>query len=281
MALIGHHVEGVEHASLEALRAVRRHSSTARDAVSSLEPDPEHLARQAVGFVAHNGDRFTTVRLVDAHRKARRDIVSLQEQHDLFDLLLLRPRLRDLPRADTTDAGDLRQTTGLLVDDRQRLQTEMVDDAVCGDRSYALYETRPQVLADALHSCGKLLGIVLDDELLAVLRVALPAPPQLHRCTDVQARHAPDDRDRVVASSRHQLRYSVPVLLVVICNPLQRSLEHASRRAVLERTGVMLTAHADSRWTSMIANSGRAPTRNGRCELPTPRETYIWCCPLR
>ena len=72
--------------------------------------------------------------------------MALQEEHHLFDLLLLGPGARDQVDALAAHAQHLVQPRRLLLDDAQRLQPELAHDALGRDRADALDQPAAQVL---------------------------------------------------------------------------------------------------------------------------------------
>ncbi len=75
--------------------------------------------------------------------------MALQEEHHLFDLLLLGPGPRDDLDALAAHAQHLVQALRLLLDDAQRVQPELAHDALGRDRTDALDQAAAQVLLQA------------------------------------------------------------------------------------------------------------------------------------
>src|SRR6476469_7394641 len=75
--------------------------------VCSLEPDPADVACKTIRIFLHEWDRVGTVCLEYADRQRRTDAMTLQEDHDLPDRLLVRPTGCDPLQPDLADSLDL------------------------------------------------------------------------------------------------------------------------------------------------------------------------------
>lgn len=140
VALVGGLRKGVLEARLDALRAVVRDADGLGDLVGGEETDAPDVGGEAVRLVLDDGDRRVAVLLVDAHRDRRGHLDGLEEEHDLLDRLLLLPGLGDLLGAFGAEPGNLDEALGLVLDDLERVQAEVLGDAVGEDGADALDE---------------------------------------------------------------------------------------------------------------------------------------------
>ena len=97
--------------------------------------------REAVRVLLHEAGGIIPVRLVDADGPGGAHAVALKKNHDLPHDSLVAPAFRDplLPRG--TDAGDFRETRGVVLDDVEDLPAEGVDEF--------LGEVRPDAFDEA------------------------------------------------------------------------------------------------------------------------------------
>ena len=125
----------------QARQGVARQSQLDGERVGGAEAHAVDVALERVGILADGGERILAVLAVDLDRQPRRDLVALQEEHQIADLALLGPAGDDAVAHARADALRLGQPLRLQLDDRQRLLAEAIDDALGG--------LRPQPLDDA------------------------------------------------------------------------------------------------------------------------------------
>ena len=270
VALVGGLPQQVERGAHRALGGVGRDAELGGDLVGGLEADAVDLARQAVGVVLDHGDRGVAVALVDAHRQGGGDAVVGEEDHHLLDRALLAPGLADDPGALRADARHLGQPLRRVVDHRERLLAEALDDPLGHLRADPLDHPRAEVFADAVDRGGQDDAAALGDELPAVLGVALPAPGQLHAFADVDRGQVADDGGEVALPRLLQPRDRVPVLGVDVGQPLDHALQPLDGRAVPR-----LLLPVDDRCLPCHLHcpgmATRAVSRPSRLELPLAR----------
>lgn len=173
--LVGRLGEGVLKARLDPIGAVVRNADGLGDAVRGEEADPPDVRRQAVRLVPDDRDGGVRVLLVDPHGDGGGDADALEEDHDLLDGLLLLPGGGDALRPLGAEAGHLDESLGLVLDDVERVEAEVLDYPVGEHRADALDQTGAQIAADALDGGREDRRVVVHRELLAVLRVRGPA----------------------------------------------------------------------------------------------------------
>src|ERR1019366_551738 len=86
--------------------------------------------------------------LVDANRPARADAVRVEENHDLADDLLLGPGLLNPRPALWSNAVNILQPGGLLLDDLENLLAELLDQLLGVNGADALDHPAAQVFFD-------------------------------------------------------------------------------------------------------------------------------------
>src|SRR6266566_1710019 len=95
----------------------------------------------------------------------------LQKEVKFFDLALFSPGFCNLLAVLRADPFHLTQSFGLLFDNRQRLFSKVLDDALGLLRPNALDQTRTQVARDSLDRSRQALGETDHVELATILRV--------------------------------------------------------------------------------------------------------------
>ena len=121
---------------------VRRQAEGLGDAVGGFEAHAVNIPRQAVGVAAHHAEGLVAVLLVDLDRQVGADAVAVQEEHDLFDLLLLIPGKGDQAGALGADIRHFAQALGLAFDHFEGLSAEMGHDALGQARADAPDQAR-------------------------------------------------------------------------------------------------------------------------------------------
>ena len=121
----------------------------------------------------------------------------LQEEHDVLDLLLVRPSLTDPLNPFLPDAGHLQEPLRIGFDDLQGVRPEGIDNELRVLWPDALDEPGAQIFLDAVDRGrqGFLKGHHL--ELAAVFAVNLPPAAQRQHGTDMRVRHHAYDGHRI------------------------------------------------------------------------------------
>ena len=83
------------HAGQSVMRQTKAHGQR----IGGAEADAVDVTFQRIRILADDLLGFLAILLIDFGGEARRDIVTLQENHDLADILLLRPALARSGRA--------------------------------------------------------------------------------------------------------------------------------------------------------------------------------------
>ncbi len=225
--LVGGLRQRVLQAGLHALGTVVRDADRLGDLVGGEEADAPDVGGELVGAFLHDGDRRVAVLLVDPHGDGGGHLDGLQEEHDLLDRLLFLPGVGDLLGAFGAETGDLDEALGLLLDDPQGVDAEVLGDAVGEDRPDALDQPGPQIAPDALDGGRQHGRVVLDVELLAVLRMRPPAALHPEGFTDLGTEQRADHREEIPGtSSGVDPGHRVPVLLIGVRDPLQHAFDH-------------------------------------------------------
>ena len=98
----------------------------------------------------------------------------LKEEHDVFDFLLLFPGRNDFGYSFVADAGDFGETLRFILNDVERVCSELRDDFLCIDRAHTLDEAGAEILFNAVDRCGEGFLPLGRDELAAVFGIHLP-----------------------------------------------------------------------------------------------------------
>ena len=123
--------------------------------------------------------------------------------------------------------GTSTRRSGFVLDDVEGVRAEVFDDAVGDARADALDQAGAQIAADALDRRGQEGGVVLDGELLAVLRVGAPAALHAQRFARLRPEQRADDGQQIArAAARVDPRDGVAALLVGVGDPLQDPFHH-------------------------------------------------------
>ncbi len=151
--------------------------------------------------------------------------MSLEEDHDLFDLLLLFPGARDGLRADFANAGHFTQAVRGGFDHLQDLQSKMIDNAAGGHRANAAHQPAAQVFAQPLNRGRVMHAKRAHLELASILRVAGPYAFQVQQLAYIDAREGANHGDFVGFAFGDQAGNGITVLFVLECQPLQRTFQ--------------------------------------------------------
>src|SRR5271157_1128 len=217
--------EYVEYARLGPTWGRRRDAQIASDLVGGLESDAVDVERQAIGVLLDGGDGAVAVLLEYLHRQQRGDAMALQEDHHLPDLLLARPRLPDLGAALGADPIDLDEALGLGIDDVQRLEPKVLDQALGHDGADAFHHAGAQVLLDT-HDRGRRQGRVrARSELRPVLLVGDPGPRDPQALARLHAEQVADDGHGITLAWDGNLHHRPGILLVGVGDALEDAFE--------------------------------------------------------
>lgn len=99
MLVIDHFIRGKYDAGFDAGGMIRGQPQGLRDAIGGLEVNPVNVPLQLIGILLDGFQGFVAVGLVDLDRQVGADPVTMQEDHDLLDLLLLLPGFGDATSA--------------------------------------------------------------------------------------------------------------------------------------------------------------------------------------
>ena len=214
MSLLDRVAQRLEQRSLHALGRVFRDPHLRGDPVGGPKADAPHVDREAVRIARDDRDRFRAVALEDAGREMHRRAVRLEEHHHVADRALLAPRRGELIGPNLSEPGDLAQAMRLLVEHLQRLELEMLHDALRGDLADAFDHPRAQVLLDPAERRWCELGDVRRADLLAVHLVDLDRAADAHPRSREDTGKEPDDGE-AIAPVRHVHFHDAETRLVV------------------------------------------------------------------
>ena len=161
-------------------------------AVGSLETDAPDVICQTVGIILHLLDTVLAVLLVDLCSVGGTDTVSLQEHHDVLHILLFLPAIANLANPALADAGYFEQTVGIVLNNLEGIQPEVLHNQLGHLRPDALHQSAAQVLLYADDVCRKFLSPFLSRELPAITLVNVPVSLYGKDCTH---RHLMEDAD--------------------------------------------------------------------------------------
>jgi hypothetical protein len=190
--------------------------------VGRAEADAADVARQPVRVVGDHLHRLGAVGLVDAHRPRGADPVSVQEQHDLADHLLLRPTGDDAGRAHGPDAGDLAQPGRLGLDQVEHRGAEGADQLAGVNRADAADHAGAEILLDALGGGGLGGPEEACPELQAVGAVVGPAARELHPLAGRDGGGVPHHRDQIALPAGLDPQHAEAVLGIVVGDALDQ-----------------------------------------------------------
>jgi len=153
--------------------------------------------------------------------------VPLQEQHHLFDLLLLDPGIADHPGAVLAHAGHLQHAPGRAVEDVERFGAEVLDDALGGDRPHAFDHAAAQVALDRLDAGGPDLRHRVGAELPPEFGVRGPFAFQADALAGLDLRHGAHHGHELVAAQLElfgpQAQHTIIRLCVIVGDAFDRS----------------------------------------------------------
>ena len=187
-----------------------------RDDIRRPETDAPDIIRKTVGILLYDPDAVISVGLVDPGGMAGRDVVALQEEHDVLDLLLLQPALFDPLHTHLADAGHLQQQIRILLDHVQRLRPELPYDAAGELRAHALDQTAAEILLNAVDRRRQRLLKSLHGKLAAVLAVDPPGTPEIQHASHMHIRHGAHYRHQILIALRPALDDRVAVFRILV-----------------------------------------------------------------
>ena len=206
---VGELGERIQDAGADADIAVPGQAKLCGDGVCRSKADSPDVIGQTVRIAFDGFDGFRAVGLIDSGCKRGGDIVRLKEEHDVFDFFLLFPGCNDFGYPFVADAGDFGETLRFILNDVERVCSELRDDFLCIDRAHTLDEAGAEILFNAVDRCGEGFLPLGRDELAAVFGVHLPlAFHKEHRAnTDVE--EISDDRDQFMISLDRSLEHRI------------------------------------------------------------------------
>ena len=195
------------------------------DLIGGLKPDAVDVPGQPVRVGADLLDGIVAIGLVDAHRAARADPVAVEEDHNLADYLLLRPRILDPPPAFGADAVHVLQPGGLLFDDVEYLLAELRHQLPGIHGADAFHHAAAQIFLDPFPGGGRGAVEHVGAELAAKLPVMDPVAfgrdpfPGAHRSQGANHGH------QVAVSRSFHFEHGPTVLLIEERHPLDQAGE--------------------------------------------------------
>ena len=110
MPFVDGFVQGKHDPGFDARRMVSRQSKCLGNAICGFETHAVDIAFELVWILLNNLQSRITIGLVNLDRQIGAHAVTMQEHHDLLDLLLLLPSRDDLLRAVRANARHFEQT---------------------------------------------------------------------------------------------------------------------------------------------------------------------------
>jgi hypothetical protein len=285
---VGGLAQQVEGAGLGPLGRIRGDAELGRDAIGALEADAVDVERQPVGVLAHHPQGIGAVALEDAHRIGGRHPVGLEEDHHLADLALLQKGALDLLAPLGADAADLGQALGSVLDHRQGLQAEALDQPLGEPLADSRHQPRAQVALDAgeRRRGDGLVGRHL--ELPPPARVVGPGAEQAQALADLDAQQVAHRGHRLGLAGHREAYHAPGVFLVREDDLLQGAFEddgagrggggieegHRARTSLSRRSAaVRLRAAARTGRQSSSRTPSVAPRAALMMPSPVPRGT--------
>ena len=225
MSFIGELVEHIEDARLSAQGRVLCKTEILSNFVGCNEPDSEDVRGETIRVFFHDLDGLVAVLLEDLRGVPGTDAVTLQEDHHLTDLLLVRPGFPNHTDAFLADAVNLTKTLDRLFDHIKGLFSKGFHDPLRHDRADALDESRSEILLDACNG-GWNQGLVADYfELLPELWMGRPFAGCMehlpwHGCHEIS-----DRGDKLTEALYLQTSNSETCLVIVEGDPFDLTLE--------------------------------------------------------
>ena len=223
-------LQDVEHPGAVTEVRIGGDADVARDRVGGHEADAENIGGQLIGVLRDDLDSLVAVLFIDLHGIGGRDIVAAQEQHDLLDGLLRGPGFLDHGHALFANAGDLDQAGARVLDDVERLQTEVRHDPPGRHRADALDEPAAQVFFQP-GECGwfGFLGVETL-ELPTIFEVLAPVAGEAQCLASMNVWKATHDGDEVAFPRCFEPGDGVAGVFGVIGDALDDALQVFCRR---------------------------------------------------
>ena len=130
VTLVRRRLESEGHACPEPLGSGLFHAELGCNRIRRAKADPSHVTGEPIRVLGHDFDRLVTVGLEDANRASGAHPVSVQEDHDLADRLLLGPARHDLRGPPGADARNLRQSIRTGLNDLEGRLAKCGDDTL-------------------------------------------------------------------------------------------------------------------------------------------------------
>ena len=234
MPIVGGLVEHVHQAGFDARGVFGRKPQRLGDPVCGFETDAIDISCQAIGIGLHNVQGFIAILFINLDRQVGAHPMTVQEKHDLLDLLLLFPGGGDQPGPFGTDIRHFTQAPGLCFDHFQGLLAKMLHDALRQARANPTDQPGAQVTANARHGGGQGVFANLDFELQSVFGVVDPAAAQADILSWDQLRQVAGDgcqpliakpaaRPRNLTALRAQAQHAIPIFRVIKRDTLDRT----------------------------------------------------------
>ena len=225
MPIVNKFCENVLDARFDAGGVVLFHSQRARDLVSREKADAVNVARKTIRLIFQNIQRTVAVLFVNFHRQRSADAVRRQKHHHLFDLFLFRPTFLNNLDAFAAHAVHLIQTRNIVLDDVERVESEIIYDAFCGDGPDAFDESTAEIFANAFNRRGELNRKFFDFKLASVRGMIRPNTLQRERFAHTRVHQISNHGDGVRFSFGNEPRDGVAVFFIVKRDALDDAVE--------------------------------------------------------
>ncbi len=227
MTVVGRLVQHIDHPRLQPGWVILRQAERLGDPVSSLEADPEDIPRQAVWISPYHLQRLGAVVFVDFHCQSGSNAMTVQEQHDILDLLLLFPGGLDAGQAFASDIEYLQQFFWARLDHLQRAAAEGIYNPFRQSRPDPFHQSGAQVAPDPIDRGGQDLLACLGLELHPVGGMLDPIAAQPQVLSRGQLRQVPGDGHQSIAPDPGyagaalclQAHHAVSVFRVIVGDP--------------------------------------------------------------
>jgi hypothetical protein len=198
--------------------------------VGGLEADAPDIPSQTIGVLGHDLHGIGAVGLEDSHRSRRADAVTVQEDHNFANDLLVRPGGSDAAGSDSADPSDLAQALGLGFNRIEHLLAECTHQLLGVNRSDTEYHARAEVFLDAVER-RRLRS--LQKFRLKLLTVGAIVDPLARRRNPLAGRDdgsMSDDRDQFPVAPRLDAQDAKAGFIVVKSHALDRARQDFLRR---------------------------------------------------
>ena len=225
MPIVRQAVQSVQKAAPETREPLMSEPQFSGNCVRRPKADPPDIICEAVGIFLDDGNALTAIGFENLCRMAGAHIVTLQKEHYIFDLLLLRPALFDLIDTCLSDSGHMKKPVGIILDHFQGILSEGLNDPAgilwpdSSDHSAA------EVFFDPVDRCGQGLLKALNRKLAAVLCVDPPAAGQLQDTPHMYFGHRTDDCHQFAESLRPAAYHGITVHLIMVGNAFNNTAQ--------------------------------------------------------